>query len=119
MEIWSKALTIAAGVVAAVVVYVLVDGAARWIFAIHDAAVLESVKLVSANLGALGAAGVVSLWPSNRRAPLFESLATWVVSTCVLIVLAAPSAPPVRDMAQAGQALPPMAVSSIQADKRP
>jgi hypothetical protein len=119
MDIPSKALTIAAGVVAAVVVYVLLDGSARWIFAVHDTAALESVKLVSANVGALGAAGLVSLWPSDRRAPLFESLGTWAVSTCVLMVLASPSQPPARDMAQSGRTLPPTAVSSIQADRRP
>jgi hypothetical protein len=106
-------------VVAAVVVYVRVDGGVRWIFATHNAAALESVKLVSANLGALDAAGLMALWPSDRRAPLFESLAPWAVSTCALMGLAAPGQPPARDMARAGQALPPTDVSSIQADKRP
>jgi hypothetical protein len=119
MQTWSKALTIAAGIIAAVIVYVLVDGGARWILAVHDTAALESVKLVSANVGALGAAGLVSLWPSDRGAPLFESLATWAVSICVLMVLAAPGQPPARDMAQSGRALPPTTISSIQADKRP
>lgn len=90
---WSRLLTVAAGVLGAVACYgVLTHALVASGFVSGDESLLAS-KMISANIGAIAAALAVAAWPSDRIAPLFESLATWVVATVMLMAIAAPVQP--------------------------
>jgi hypothetical protein len=100
---WCRLLTILAGVLGALVFYGIamlgmVDGG----LVSDEGASLRATKMISANIGALAAAAAVAAWPSDRGAPLSESLATWAVATVMLMAVAAP-VKPVSTPAMAGQ----------------
>jgi hypothetical protein len=70
MVFWLKCLTIAAGVLAAMAVYGLAVRALQRAGLPQRADGFSAVRMLSANLAAIAAAGGVALWPSDRARPL-------------------------------------------------
>jgi drug/metabolite transporter (DMT)-like permease len=91
---WSRLVTIAAGVLGAlvcygVITYCVVNGG----LVSDGAKSLQATRMISANVGAIAAAAVVGTFPSDRHAPFFESFVTWAIASVMLLVILAPRHP--------------------------
>ena len=86
----SKMLTVAAGVVAAVFLYAVIGRVAGYAGLVHSASSVTVVDMLSANIGAILAAGAVALWPAEKQGSIFEAFTTWALATIVLMFMAAP-----------------------------
>jgi uncharacterized membrane protein YeaQ/YmgE (transglycosylase-associated protein family) len=65
---------------------------------------LQTTRMISAIVGAFAATAAVGTFPSNRHAPLFESLITWAIASVILLVILAPGQPLIHRAARAGGA---------------
>ncbi len=91
MHAWSKLLTLAAGVLGAVVCYAALTHAANAVNLTDSVGAVTAMDLTSANIGALASALVVALLPADRRHAVLEAFTTWAVATVVLMFMVAPN----------------------------
>lgn len=102
---WSRLVTIAAGVLGALVCYgVIMRCAVNGGLVSGGSASLEATRMISANIGAFAAAAAVGTFPSDWRAPFFESFITWAIASVILPVILAPGDPLIHQAARTGGA---------------
>ncbi len=90
MQTWSEFLTVAAGVLAAVFCFALLTRTADAAGLVNSAVSRMAVDMAVANIGALAAASLVALWPTDSRPAFLEAFTTWVAATIVLMIMVAP-----------------------------
>lgn len=93
VQVCSKLLTVAAGVVVSVACYAVLAYEAKAAGLMDGTTAVTAVDLVSANAGAIAAALLLALSPADRQHAIFEAFATWALASIVLMFIVAPDLP--------------------------